>query len=70
MLRTAMHRSRRSFKATLNAALRDGLSGRLVRRPSTAFVVKARPMGARADVDPTSFNPITGTGSRSLKRPR
>jgi hypothetical protein len=56
MLREAMHRSRRTFKETLNAALRTGLSVRPARAKRVPFLVKARPMGLRAGVDPTSFN--------------
>ena len=58
MLRDAMHRSRRSFKETLNAALRHGLTGAAPRARRTPFVVKARPMGLRPSVDPTSFNKL------------
>ena len=56
MLRNAMHRARRSFKETLNAALRDGLTGKPVRAKAAPFVVKARPMGLRAGIDPASLN--------------
>ena len=58
MLREAMHRSRRSFKQTLNAALRSGLAGPSVRPKATRFVVRARPMGARAGLDPAGFNKL------------
>ena len=58
MLREAMHRSRRSFKHTLNAALRSALTGRTVQRKPARFVVKARPMGVRAGVDPAGFNKL------------
>jgi hypothetical protein len=56
MLREAMHRSRQTFKETLNTALRTGLSGTPARTRRVPFLVKARPMGLRAGVDPTSFN--------------
>ena len=56
MLRDAMHRSRKSFKQTLNAALRTGLGGRTVSARAKRFVVKARPMGLRAGIDPAAFN--------------
>jgi hypothetical protein len=56
MLRDAMHRSRKSFKQTLNAALRIGLSGKAVQPKAGRFVVKARPMGLRAGHDPAGFN--------------
>ena len=58
LLRGAMHRSRRSFKETLNAALRDSLIGKPTETRGAPFVVKARPMGFRADIDPTSFNKL------------
>jgi hypothetical protein len=58
MLREAMHRSRRSFKETLNVALRAGL-GRKAAEPKCApFAVKARPMGLRAGLDPARFNQL------------
>jgi len=58
MLRSAMHRSRRSFKATLNEALRIGLAGKPVRARGARFVVKARPMGLRTGIDPASLNKL------------
>ncbi len=58
MLRDAMHRSRKSFKETLNAGLRTGLGGKLAQAKSTPFVVKGRPMGLRAGIDPTGFNKL------------
>ena len=58
LLRGAMHRSRRSFKETLNTALRAGLSGQASVRPRVAFAVKARPLGLRAGIDPSGFNKL------------
>ena len=58
MLREAMHRSRRSFKETLNTVLRDGLSGKPAGSRRAPFVVQARPMGLRPSVDPASFNKL------------
>ena len=58
MLRSAMHRSRRSFKATLNEALRIGLAGKPVQARGTRFVVMARPMGLRTGIDPASLNKL------------
>ena len=58
MLRDAMHRSRKSFKETLNAAVRTGLGGQEVRSRAKRFVVKARPMGLRAGVDPAGLNKL------------
>lgn len=56
MLRDAMHRSRKSFKQALNAALRTGLAGKTVQTKARRFVVQARPMGLRAGIDPAGFN--------------
>ena len=58
MLRDAMHRSRTSFKQALNAALRTGLSGKTVPTKARRFVVRARPMGLRAGLDPAGFNKL------------
>ena len=77
LLRAAMHRRRRSFKETLNAAVRLALAGPPARaaRP-TRFVVKARPMGLRAGIDPSDLNKMADdleadaaiAGSESGKR--
>lgn len=56
VLRDAMHRSRKSFKATLNDGLRAGLGGKAVAPKRVPFVVKARPLGLRAGIDPAGFN--------------
>jgi hypothetical protein len=53
-----MHRSRRSFKETLNAAIRESLRPRTAKTVRTPFVIKARPMGLKAGIDPTSFNKL------------
>jgi hypothetical protein len=58
MLRDAMHRSRRSFKETLNAAVRDGLASKAQGKKALRFVVKARPMKLRAVFDPAGFNKL------------
>ena len=58
MLRSAMHRSRQSFKATLNGALRAGLAAKSVQARRARFVVKARPMGLRPGIDPSSLNKL------------
>ena len=56
MLRDAMHRSRKSFKETLNKAVRAGLGGTGSGVPAPKFVVAARPMGLRNGFDPAGFN--------------
>ena len=58
MLRGAMHRSKQSFKATLNSALRAGLDAKPVPGRRGRFVVKARPMGLRTGIDPASLNKL------------
>lgn len=59
MLREEQHRSRKSFKEVLNRALRAGLTGKTVPARSSAFVIKAKPMGLRAGIDPSSLNKLT-----------
>ena len=58
LLREAMHRSRKSFKETLNAAVRAGLGGKPANTRTTKFIVKSRPLGLRSGIDPTSFNKL------------
>lgn len=58
MLREAMHRSRTSFKQALNAAVRAGLGRPMPLAASPPFVVKARPLGMRAGLDPASLNKL------------
>jgi hypothetical protein len=57
MLRDAMHGSRRSFKETLNAAVRAGLRAP-ARTKSSPFKIKARPMDFKPGLDPTGFNKL------------
>lgn len=54
-LRETALRTRRPFKRVLNDALRLALDAQ---EPAVAdrFVVKARPMGLRAGLDPAGFN--------------
>jgi hypothetical protein len=56
MLRDAMHRSRKSFKETLNAGLRAGLG--IAPAATGPFVVEARSLGLRAGIDPAGFNKL------------
>ena len=60
LLRDAMHRSRKSFKQTLNAALRTGLSVQTQPPRRKRFMVKARPMGLRPGIDPAGLNRLAG----------
>ncbi len=58
LLRNAMHRRRMSFRRTLNDAIRSALSEKPTASRQAPFEVKARPMGLRAGVDPTSLNKL------------
>ena len=58
LLRQTMHRSRRGFKETLNAALRAGLRRGAPEAARAPFAVKARPMGLRAGIDPAGLNQL------------
>ena len=58
ILRDAMHRSRKSFKETLNAAVRAGLGGKSVTAGATKVIINARPLGLRSGIDPASFNKL------------
>lgn len=58
ILRDAMHRSRKSFKQTLNAAERAGLGEKSETPKVARFVVKARPLGLRSGIDPAGFNKL------------
>jgi len=58
LLRNAMHARRKSFKATLNDAIRAGLAARSPAENRPPFVVKARPMGLRPGIDPAGLNKL------------
>jgi hypothetical protein len=58
LVRDTMHRSRRSFKETVNGGLRAGLGRRPSSTKPAAFEVKARPMGWRTGIDPASMNKL------------
>ena len=58
MLRRTMHKSRRSFKETLNAVLRAGMGVGPSRSKRARFMVKARSMCLREGIDPTSLNKL------------
>ena len=58
MLRDAMHRSRTSFKRALNAAVRAGLTNDKRPAKSAPFVLRAKPMGLRAGIDPAGLNKL------------
>ena len=58
LLRDAMQRSRRSFKETLNQALRRGLADMAPPVEEPPFRVEARRLGRRAGIDPTRLNQL------------
>ncbi|NUM52890.1 MAG: antitoxin [Candidatus Hydrogenedentes bacterium] len=58
LLKDAMHRTRRSFKETLNDAVRTGLRVSEPQRERKPFKVEARPMGLRPGIDPAGFNKL------------
>ncbi len=58
LLRAAMDGTRRSFKETLNAAIRTGLGPKTVPASRRPFVIKARPLRMRPGLDPAGFNKL------------
>ena len=58
LLRAAMHSRRKSFKETLNDAIRSGLGAKPPSKNRPRFVMKARPMGLRPGIDPTGLNKL------------
>ena len=56
LLRIAMHKRRKSFKETLNDAIRTGLGATPLPKNRPRFVIKARPMGLRPGIDPAGLN--------------
>jgi hypothetical protein len=58
LLRNTMHSRRKSFKQTLNDAIRAGLGAKQPAKNRPPFVVKARPMGLRPGIDPTGLNKL------------
>ena len=58
MLKEQMHRTRQSFKATLNDAIRIGLRRVESKADRKPFKVKAKAMGLRPGYDPAGFNKL------------
>jgi hypothetical protein len=52
LIREKMHRSRKSFKKTLNDAVRQGLKSPDKPKKSMKFLVTSRPMGMLPGIDP------------------
>jgi hypothetical protein len=53
-----MHKTRQSFKQVLNKAVRQGLRPARSSGKRKPFVVKARPMGLRAGIDPARLTEV------------
>ena len=58
MLKDAAHRTRRSFKEVLNAAVRDGLGREHAGMPVGEFVLEAAPLGLLAGIDAHRLNAL------------
>jgi hypothetical protein len=58
LLRAAMQATGQSLKATLNEAVRRGLSGIAVQASEPRFEVKPSPMGLRAGIDPARLGDL------------
>ena len=58
LLRQTMQQTGQSFKVTLNQAVRKGLADVVPARDEAPFVVKPKPLGVRAGVDPTRLQEL------------
>lgn len=58
MIKDAMHRSRKSFKKTLNDAVRAGLRSTKPAGHYEPFVIEARALELRPGYDPAGFNKL------------
>ncbi len=58
LLRTAMHSRHKSFKETLNDAIRSGLGTKPASSRRPRFVIEARPMSLRPGIAPTGLNKL------------
>lgn len=58
LLRQATQGSKRNFKQALNDGLRRGLAHYAPPTGTAPFVVKARPMGLRAGIDPAGMHDV------------
>jgi hypothetical protein len=56
MLHDLMHRTHKSFKEALNAAIRAGLSEQSPPSDRKPFKVKGRSLGLRSEVEGVNFN--------------
>ena len=55
LIRDEMHRTRQSFKKTLNDAIREALGKSDLPSNQAKFVVKSRPMGLLPGIDPANL---------------
>jgi len=58
LLRDAMQRTRKSFKATLNQAIRKGLGGEARAAAEAPYKVEAQALGLRAGIDSGRLNQL------------
>ncbi len=58
LLRQAMQQTGKSFKATLNQAIRKGLAGTPLTVPEAPFEVSPQSMGLRAGIDPVELQQL------------
>ena len=58
LIREKMHRSRKSFKKTLNDAIRQGLSPESKKQKMKPFKVKAHSMGTLPGIDPAKLGDL------------
>ena len=58
LIRDKMHRSRQSFKMTLNDAIRNALGKSKLPSTQTKFVVASRPMGMLPGIDPADLSDL------------
>ena len=59
LLRDAMQRSRKSFKVTLNQAVRRALGGEAKATAESPYKVQARALGMRAGIDPARLGQVS-----------
>ena len=60
LTRKAQHGAVENFQAALNDGLRGGLAHRAPAGAAGPFVVRARPMGLRAGLDPAQLHDLAG----------
>ena len=58
LIREKMHRSRKSFKKTLNDAVRQALMSEATSNKKKPFVIKAHSMGNMPGIDPAKLSDL------------